>query len=176
MAAGEVRLRAATAADLAAINEIYNEEIRTSVATWDYDPWTLEERRAWFEARDPSEPVLVADLDGRIAAFGYLSWYREKAGYRYTREDTLYVDPAYQGRGLGARLLAALIAQAQELGLRAVIAQIEAGNDVSIALHERHGFVRLGLEREVGYKFGRWLDAQPMQLLLPEGGPVSEEG
>jgi L-amino acid N-acyltransferase YncA len=168
------RIRPATRDDLPAINDIYNEQIRTGVATWDYAPWTLEARRRWFDDHDPAEPVLIADLAGEVAGFGYLSWYRGKIGYQYTREDTLYVDPRFQRRGLGALLLAALVDQARERGIRAVIAQIEASNTASIALHERFGFVRLGLERQVGYKFDRWLDAQPMELLLPAGGPPEE--
>ncbi len=172
MPPGDPIIRSAEARDLPAINAIYNDEIRTGVATWDYDPWTIEARTRWFEDRDPAEPVLVVEVDGVVAGFGYLSWYRSKAGYRYTRENTLYIAPPYHRRGLGARLLEALIDQARALGIRALIAQIETSNEASIALHERYGFVRLGIERQVGYKFDRWLDAQPMELLLPEGGPA----
>lgn len=171
MTADSVVIRPAERADLPAINSIYNEEIRTGVATWDYEPWTIEARTRWFEEHDPAEPVLVATVGDAIAGFAYLSWYRSKAGYQYTRENTLYIDPTYQRRGLGARLLEALIDQARARHIRALIAQIETSNEASIALHERYGFVRLGIEQQVGYKFGRWLDAQPMQLLLPDGGP-----
>jgi phosphinothricin acetyltransferase len=165
------RIRAATTADLEAINRLYNREIAEGTATWDYEPWTVEARARWFADHDPDEPVLVVEVDGAFAGFGYLSWYRTKAGYQYTREDTLYIDPAHQRLGLGALLLEALIDQARSRGIRAVIAQIEASNAASIALHERFGFVRVGTEREVGYKFGRWLDATAMQLHLPDGGP-----
>jgi len=171
MTANEPIIRPARRDDLAAINAIYNEEIRTGVATWDYEPWSLEARTRWFEEQEPEEPVLVVEVEGAVAGFGYLSWYRAKAGYRFTRENTVYIDPAHQRRGLGARLLEALVDQARSQGMRALIAQIETSNGASIALHERYGFVRLGIEREVGYKFDRWLDAQPMQLLLPDGGP-----
>jgi phosphinothricin acetyltransferase len=171
MPAEDPLIRPATVGDLRSINAIYNEEIRTGVATWDYEPWSLEARVRWFESHDPAEPVLVAEVGGAVAGFGYLSWYRGKVGYQYTREDTVYVDPAFHRRGLGALLLGALVEQARERGMRAVMAQIEASNLGSIALHERFGFVRLGVEREVGYKFGRWLDAVPMELLLPGGGP-----
>ena len=171
MSESEPTLRVATRADLPAINAIYNHEIEFGVATWDYDPWTIEAREAWFDERSLDEPVLVVELNGRVAGFGYLSWYRSKIGYRFTREDTLYLVPTYQRRGLGARLLEGLIEQARSLGMRALIAQIESSNEASIALHQNFGFERLGVERQVGYKFDRWLDAQPMQLLLPEGGP-----
>jgi L-amino acid N-acyltransferase len=171
MTESEPVVREATRADLPAINAIYNHEIEFEVATWDYDPWTTEAREAWFDERSPDEPVLVVEVDGRVAGFGYLSWYRSKVGYRFTREDTLYLVPTYQRRGLGARLLEGLIEQARSLGMRTLIAQIESSNEASITLHENFGFERLGIERKVGFKFGRWLDAQPMQLLLPGGGP-----
>jgi len=171
MSAIDPSIRPAERADLPAINAIYNEEIRTGVATWDYDPWPAEQRQRWFDDRAPEEPVLVADIEGNVAGFGYLAWYRGKIGYQYTREDTVYIHPAYQRRGLGALLLEALIAQARSRGIHTLIAQIETSNEPSIALHERFGFLPLGIEREVGYKFDRWLDAQPMQLLL-EGGPA----
>jgi phosphinothricin acetyltransferase len=163
-------LRSATRDDLFAINSIYNYEIEFGIATWDDDPWTIESRESWFDARSPEEPVLVVDLDGHVAGFGYLSWYRSKIGYRFTREDTLYLVPTYQRRGIGARLLEALIEQAKSIGIHTLIAQIESSNEASIALHQNFGFELLGLERQVGYKFDRWLDAQSMQLLLPTGG------
>lgn len=170
MSDSEPLVRIATRDDLPAINSIYNHEIEFGVATWDYDPWTLEARQAWFDERADDEPVLVIELDGHVAGFGYLSWYRSKIGYRFTREDSLYLVPTYQRRGLGARLLEALIEQAKALGLRTLIAQIETSNEASISLHENFGFGRLGIERHVGRKFDRWLDAQPMQLLLDGGG------
>jgi len=165
-------IRPATVQDLPAINAIYNHEIETGVATWDYDPWPLAQRQRWFDERAPDEPVLIAEVDDDVAGFGYLSWYRSKIGYRFTREDTVYVAPRHQGRGLGALLLEALIEQARTLGIRAVIAQIEASNVASVRLHERFGFEPIGRERQVGFKFERWLDAIPMQLLLPERGPI----
>ena len=170
MSGTEPTIRAATRADLPAINAIYNEEIRTGVATWDYEAWSLEDRVRWFEGQPAEEPVLVAELDGEVVGFAYLSPYRSKFGYRFTREDTLYLERGYQGRGLGRLLLMALIAQARECGLRTLIGVIEASNAASIALHERLGFERCSYHREVGHKFGRWLDSVEMQLLLPGGG------
>jgi L-amino acid N-acyltransferase YncA len=167
-------LRHATRDDLPEINAIYNHEIEFGVATWDYDPWAIEVREAWFDAQSSEEPVLVGDLDGHVAGFGYLSWYRSKIGYRFTREDSLYLVPTYQRRGLGTRLLEALIEQAKSIGIHTLIAHIESSNEPSIALHQNFGFERLGLERQVGHKFDRWLDAQPMQLLLPTGGPTED--
>src|SRR5687768_14621870 len=98
------RIRPATEADLVEINRIYNHEVATGVATWDIEPWSLERRHAWFAEHDASTPVLVADapgVEGTLAGFGYLALHRPRAGYRYSREDTLYVDPPYQRRGIG---------------------------------------------------------------------------
>lgn len=163
-----LRIRAATAADLTAINAIYNREVREGVATWDEAPWSRAQRDAWFaeHAGDATQPVLVADAAGVVAGFAYLSLVSPKRGYRFTREDTLYIDPAQQRRGLGLRLLEALLAEARMHRLHAIVAKIEAGNAASIALHERCGFAATGRERELGFKFGRWLDLVTMQLLL----------
>lgn len=171
MPAAEALIRSATADDLQSINAIYNREIETGTATWDYEPWSLADRVRWFEAHDADEPVLVAEVDGQLAGFAYLSSFRPKFGYRFTREDTVYLDPAFQGRGLGRRLLKALIEQARQRGIRTVLAVIEAENEASIALHERLGFVRCAHHHEVGYKFGRWLDSVDLELRLPDGGP-----
>jgi phosphinothricin acetyltransferase len=162
-------VRDATAADLPRIHAIYNEAILTTTATWDEEPWPFEQRQEWWREHqaDPTTPVLVAEVDGEVAGFSYLSWYRKKSGYRFTREDTVYIDPAYHRRGLGRALMAPLIDRARGLGLHVVIASIEASNDASIALHRSLGFELVGREREVGFKFGRWLDSVYMQVILP---------
>ncbi len=162
------RIRAATAADLASINAIYNREVREGVATWDETPWSSVQRATWFAAHagDATQPVLVADAPAGVVGFAYLSLLSLRRGYRFTREDTLYIEPAYQRRGLGRQLLEALLAQARAQELHAIVAKIEAGNAASIALHERCGFAVTGRERELGFKFGRWLDLVTMQRLL----------
>jgi phosphinothricin acetyltransferase len=162
-------VRHAAASDLDAINRIYNQEVLHGTATWDEEPWSIEQRRAWFEQHDQSTPVLVAELDGGVVGFAHLSLYRPKVGYRFTRENTVYVEPGRRGRGVGRRLLEALLGEARHLGVHAVIAVIEAENAVSIRLHERLGFELIGTEREVGFKFGRWLDSVYMELLLGGG-------
>ena len=166
-----VSIRAAERGDLEAINRIYNHDILHGTATWDEQPWPIEQREAWFAEHDATTPVLVAEMDGGVAGFAYLSWYRPKTGYRYTREDTIYMDEAYRGLGIGNALLGALLDRARELDLRCIIGVITSDNAASIALHRRHGFEDTGTVRQVGYKFGRWLDSVTMQLLLP-GGPA----
>lgn len=165
------RVRPATEADLQAIHRVYNDAIRETTATWDEEPWTLAARVAWWRehAADPTCPVIAAEVGGVCAGFAYLSWYRRKSGYRFTREDTLYVAPPFQGQGLGRALLTALVGEARRLDLHTLVAVVEASNTASLALHQALGFATVGTEREIGFKFGRWLDATTLQLLLAEG-------
>ena len=161
-------IRPATAADLDAINAVYNHEVLHGTATWDETPWTVQARLDWFAERTRlGDPVLVAEREGRVVGFGYLSPYRARTGWRFTAEDTLYLAPSAQRQGVGAALLGALVEAARARGLHALVAVIEAGNAGSIALHARFGFVEAGRKREVGFKFSRWLDLVEMELLLP---------
>lgn len=163
----EVTVRPATEADLPAINAIYNREILEGVATWDTEPWTAEARLAWFHAHThPGEVILAAEAGGETVGFGYLSLYRVRLGYRFTREDTVYVRPDIQRAGVGRLLLVALLDEARRTGMHAVVARIEASNVGSIALHRSLGFEVLGEERETGRKFDRWLSLVQMQIVL----------
>ncbi len=162
-------IRPVTAADLQGLQRIYNHEILHGVATWDLDPWPDAERRAWIEehAADPRLSTVVAEVGGEVAGFAYFSTYRGKVGYRYTRETSVYVDERYHRRGIGRALMASQIETARGLGLHALMAVIEASNEASITLHAALGFTRVAHKREVGRKFGRWLDSVEMELLLP---------
>ncbi len=161
----DVLIRDARADDLPAIQRIYNREILEGVATWDDWPWSDARRRAWFE-QQRDEVTIVAVGPDSVVGFAYLSPYRPRFGYRFTREVTFYVDPAFQRRGVGRRLLAALVERARARNLHALIAWIEAGNEASRALVRSLGFEEVGRERETGYKDGRWLDGIDAQLLL----------
>ena len=162
-------IRPVTLGDLEGLQRIYNHEILHGVATWDLEPWTDIERRAWIEehAADATLSAVVADVGGEVAGFAYFSTYRGKVGYRYTRETSVYVDERYHRRGIGRALMESQIETARGLGLHALMAVIEASNDASITLHAALGFERVALKREVGRKFGRWLDSVEMELLLP---------
>ena len=157
-------IRPARPDDVPAIQRIYNREVIAGVATFDEWPWSSERRRAWFE-QQREELVLVAVGDRSVLGFAYLAP-REKSGYRFTREATVYVDPTHHRGGVGRRLVEALIEGARGRDLHALLARVEAGNAASIALFEELGFEREGLQREVGYKHGRWLDVVELQLLL----------
>jgi phosphinothricin acetyltransferase len=160
-------VRPAREDDLGAIQRIYNDEILTGTATWDEEPWTMEQRLAWFAGHDASTPVLVAECDGgAVAGFAYLTKMSQKSGWRFTREDTIYIDEAYRGRGIGNALLTALLDEARRIGVHLVVASITSENEVSIGLHRGLGFEMVGTLKEAGLKFGRRLDTTYMQTMI----------
>ena len=164
-----MQLRNATIDDAAAILDIYNEQVLTSTSTFDLVPRTIEEQLDWLTRRSGAHVVTVAvddEADGEVVGFGALSAYRERAGYATTVEDSVYVAEAHQGRGIGRLLLADLVQRARSHGFHALMAKIVGGHEVSIGLHRSCGFEVVGTEREVGRKFGRWLDVVLMEQLL----------
>jgi L-amino acid N-acyltransferase YncA len=154
------------AEDAEEIRSIYNPFVESSTVTFDLVPRTLDEQRAWIEARDGSHAALVAELDGDVVGFGSLSPYRDRPAYAPTVEDSVYVDPDRQGTGVGKALLGGLVDTARDHGFHSVMARIVGGHDASIALHVGAGFDVVGTEREVGRKLGRWLDVVLLQRLL----------
>lgn len=159
-------IRRANEGDLDAINAIYNREVREGVATWELDEWPFERRLEWFHEHDDRSPAFVAESGGAVIGFSYLSTYRGRRGYQYTRENTIFVDTPYQRRGVGRLLLSRLIEEARHLGLRTLVAWIEATNTGSIELHRAFGYTVVGEEVETGRKFGEWRSAVEVQLLL----------
>ena len=159
-------LRPATLEDAGAIREIYNHEVTTSTATFDLVPRSLEEQQAWLAARSGAHAVLVVDLEGTVVGFGSLSPWRDRPAYATTVEDSVYVHPDHHGKGVGRALLSELVAVATAHGFHACMARIVGGHDASIGLHLACGFEVVGTEREVGRKFGQWLDVVLMERLL----------
>ena len=159
-------LRPATLDDAAAVRAIYNVEVETSTATFDLVTRSLEDQRAWLAARSGAFAAIVAVDGGAVIGFASLSPYKERAAYRTTVEDSVYVDRAHHGRGVGRALLGYVVDVAAASGFHAVMARIEAGGTASRALHAACGFELVGVEREVGRKFNRWLDVAVMQRLL----------
>jgi L-amino acid N-acyltransferase len=153
-------------ADLEAVNRIYNREVREGIATWELDEWPAERRLEWFRARDEEEPVIVVEVGGEVVGFAYLTKYRGRRGYRFTRENTVFIDAPYQRQGLGRLLLGELIERARGMGLRTVLAFIDEENTGSIELHRALGYAHVGSEVETGHKFGTWRSSVEMQLLL----------
>jgi phosphinothricin acetyltransferase len=173
--AARLAIRHACEADLPAIQRIYNDEVVAGVATWDEQPWPDEQRRRWFadHRASPSTPVLVAVHEGRVAGWASLSPMSAKSGWRLTREDTIYLDPAFRGQGVGRLLLAALLEEARRTGVHVVVASITSENAASLALHRKAGFEVVGTLREAGFKFGRRLDTTYLQVIL---GPRGDAG
>lgn len=162
-----VKLRPATVNDLEKILEIVNHSILHTTANYSYDIQTLEVQTKWFEDKKAKNlPVVVADLDGEVVGFGSYGQFREKIGYQYTVEHSVYVVDNIIGKGIGSKLLTELIRLAKEQGFHVMIGAIDADNAGSIAFHEKFGFVVTGTIREVGYKFDHWLDLVFMQLIL----------
>lgn len=162
-----MRLRLATTADAAAIRRIYNREVLETTHTFDLEPRTLDEQRAWIAEREGALGVVVAEMDEAVVGFASLSPYRPRAAYRTTVENSVYVDESARGTGVGRALLEELIRVATQRGFHTIIAHIVGGHEASIGLHHACGFSIIGTEREVGRKFGRWLDVVVMQRMLP---------
>jgi L-amino acid N-acyltransferase len=160
------KIRLAEAADAEEIRAIRNDAIGHSTAMWTTEPVSPAAGRAWLAENLARRSAYVAEAGGRVA--GYASWapWRPRDGYRHTVEDSVYLTSGHQGRGLGADLLGTLIAGAAGSGAHVMMASIEASNTRSVALHERLGFELVGTAREVGTKFGRWLDLTMMRLPL----------
>ena len=152
--------------DAEAMRRIYNVEVETSTVTFDLRPRTPEEQRAWLGARNGAHVALVAVDDGTVVGFASLSPWKERPAYRTSVEDSVYVHRDHQGRGIGKLLLGRLLETAEASGFHAVFARIVGGHEASISLHAAFGFEIVGTEREVGRKFGKWLDVVVMERLL----------
>jgi len=161
-----IRTRLAQPGDAEAIRRIYNVEVLASTATFDLVERSAEDQAAWSAARSGAFSVLVAEDNGVVVGFASLSPYRERAAYRTTVENSVYVDGEHRGRGIADALLGELLSVARSSGFHSVIARIGGGNEASIALHAKHGFEMVGTEREIGRKFGRWQDVAVMQAIL----------
>jgi L-amino acid N-acyltransferase YncA len=161
-----MRIRPATTADLHAINAIYNHYVLHSTATYQETPSTEEERAAWLAAHGPAHPVTVAEEAGEVVGWGSLSRFHPRSAYGRTVENSVYVRHDRHRRGIGAALLSDLIGRAAALGHHSILARIDAEQAPSVAIHERFGFARVAHLREVGFKFGRWLDVVFMQRML----------
>jgi len=161
-----VKLRLARPDDAEAIRQIYNVEVEGSTVTFDLVPRSLAEQEAWLEARSGAMAVVVAELDGEIVGFGALSPYRSRPAYSSTVEDSVYVRGDYRGTGVGRALLTELVDCAETRGFHSMMARIVGDHTASIAMHSSLGFERVGVEREVGRKFGKWLDVMLMQKML----------
>jgi phosphinothricin acetyltransferase len=164
-------VRPAAAADIPAVTAIYRPAVLTGTASFEVDPPDEAEMLRRFDAiTGAGYPYFVAEADGRIAGYAYASAYRTRPGYRFSVEDSVYVAPDAQGRGVGRALLERVVGKCRDDGFRLMIAVIgDSANFASITLHRRAGFRFCGTIHSVGYKFGRWLDSVVMELPLGDG-------
>jgi L-amino acid N-acyltransferase YncA len=167
----EITLRDVRPGDIAAITRIYAQAVRHGTASFEIEPpdeTEMARRQQTLIAN--GYPYLVAESAGAVAGYAYAGPYRARPAYQWTVEDSVYVEPEFHRRGLGARLLARLIADAQAGGFRQMIAVIgDSAQTASIALHERAGFTHIGTLRSVGFKHSKWLDTVLMQRALGQG-------
>jgi phosphinothricin acetyltransferase len=175
--APQVSIRLANLDDAAAVRAIYNVEVEHHSTTMDLVTRTLDEQRAWLDERSGAFAAVVATLSGDdaepspggpgpVVGFASLSPYKERAAYRTTVENSVYVSREHGGLGIGRALMDHLIEVARTSGFHSIIARVEASSEASRALHRACGFELVGVEREVGRKFNRWLDVAVMQLMV----------
>jgi L-amino acid N-acyltransferase len=168
-----MQIRPATSGDAEAIRAIYNVEVLDSTNTFDMVPRTSDQQQAWLDEHRGVHPAVVAveavpgfQGDEVVLGFGSLSSFRERSGYAATAENSVYVDRAHRGKGVGRALLAELLTLAAAHGFHSVIARIAGHNEASIRLHQAAGFELVGVEREVGRKHRQWIDVVELQRLL----------
>ncbi|HWD89416.1 MAG TPA: GNAT family N-acetyltransferase [Mucilaginibacter sp.] len=158
-------IRNAAENDIPGILEIYNHVIVHTTSVYSEHPHTLEMRLTWYRDRMGNGfPVFVAEEAGKVTGFSSFGHFRVWPCYRYTVENSVYVHPDHRGKGISKLLMQPLIDRASEMGMHAMIAGIDADNAVSYRLHQSFGFVEVAHFREVGFKFGRWLDLKFMEL------------
>jgi phosphinothricin acetyltransferase len=159
-------IRLATLTDLPTILSIYNHYVATSTCTFRVQPETAEEQLAAFRDRGPQHPLTVAEVDGVVVGWGALSPWNSRCGYARTVEASVYVHPEHHRKGFGRAILLDLIERARSIGHHTIIGSTCSEQRASVALQESLGFVPAGYLRQVGFKFGRWLDVVYMQLML----------
>ena len=159
-------IRPAKDSDLVAINDIYNHYVRHSTCTYQEEIEPIESRRQWFHRHGEQHPIVIAELDKQVVGWGSLSAYHARSAYRRTVENSVYVHHEFHRRGIGSLVLKNLISHARNLGHRAIIAGIDAEQNASVALHAAFEFQHVGRLKQVGFKFGRWLDVIYMELLI----------
>jgi phosphinothricin acetyltransferase len=159
-------IRLATESDLEAINDIYNHYVLHSACTYQEEPETMEDRRQWFQHHVVSHPVTVAEASGKVIGWGSLSAFHPRSAYRRTVENSIYIQHEHHRQGIGSLLLENLIIRARDLGHHVIIAGADSQQSGSLALHAKFNFEKVGHLKQVGFKFGQWLDVIYMQLNL----------
>jgi len=162
----ETHIRKAEKSDIFRITDIYNWAVENTTASFDINPQTVEQRTIWFSHYGDRHPLVVYEIDGYVAGYASLSEFRSKEGYKSTCELSVYIDPNYQRRGIGNKLMEYIIEVGKEIGFHIIMSGITADNEISIKMHEKLGFEFCGHMKEVGFKFGRYLDCVFYQLII----------
>lgn len=163
----EITVRTATLQDIETILDIVNYNILNTAAIYDYNVKSLPEMEQWFaDKQNQGWPVLVAEINGDVAGYATYGTFRTKEGYKHTVEHSVYISHEHNGKGIGGKLLDALINLAKQEGYHTMIGCIDAENKGSIAFHKKYGFTEAGLLKQSAFKFGKWLDLVFMQLIL----------
>ncbi|HBI00558.1 MAG TPA: N-acetyltransferase family protein [Flavobacterium sp.] len=164
-----IQIRPYSEADVPSILDIINDNILHSTSLYDYEPRSLANQSDLLKDKIAKNfPVIIAEIDGKIAGFGMYGEFRFRDAYRFTVEHSVYVSKDFKGKGVGGKLLQSLIDIARKQGLHTMIGVIDAENTESILFHEKYGFKNVGIIKESGFKFNRWLDSVFMQLILEE--------
>jgi len=161
-----MELRPAQVGDAEELRTIYNREVLETTHTFDLEPRSLEQQKEWIRERDGAFGVVVAEIDDLVVGFASLSPYRPRPAYRTSVENSVYVAESARGTGVGRALMDELIDAATARGFHTIIARVSGGHEASIGLHHACGFQVIGTEREVGRKFGKWIDVVVMQRML----------
>jgi phosphinothricin acetyltransferase len=160
-------IRPATHNDLPAITEIYKDVILNTTSVYAYEPYTLENRQAWFDDRIKNGfPVFVAEHKNQVVGFSTYGVFRAAPAYLHSVENSIHIHSDFRGQGVGHLLMPPIIEAARQQKMHTMVAGIEATNTGSIKFHERFGFVQVAYFKGVGYKFNRWLDLVFLQLML----------
>lgn len=163
----DLTIRPAREADLPALTDIYNAAVTGTEFTGHFAPLSLEERRGWWLTHeDPRFPVLVAEAGQEVLGYASLSQWYDTPVYAHTAESSLYLAPNAQGRGLGTTLMRALLDEARRLGHHVVLSRIWSENLPSIAMCRKCGYETVGIQREIGFRRGKWEDCVVMQVIL----------
>jgi phosphinothricin acetyltransferase len=161
-----MKIRQAVLEDLETINNIYNDAVVNSVATFDIDTRSIDERKQWFENHGLRYPILVAEQDGYIVGWACLTRWSDRRGYVDTAESSCYIKAGYRAQGVGMQLARELLDMARKLEFHTIIAQVTSSNTASLEFCRKLGFEHIGVMKEVGKKFGQLLDVHILQIFL----------
>ncbi|HOS47219.1 MAG TPA: N-acetyltransferase family protein [Bacteroidia bacterium] len=159
-------IRQATVNDMGIVADIYNDAILNTTATFDTEIKTLENRIQWLNQHSAMNPVIVGELDGIVVGWASLSKWSDRCAYDTTAEVSVYVHKDFRDRGIGRKLLEVITLEGEKAGLHTILSRITQGNEKSIHLHEIFGYEHVGVLREVGMKFGQFLDVHMMQKVF----------